>query len=117
MLLKPDGKGGWTDFLKIPQADTLTTGIRGFDKTGNVAYLTDSRDRDTGALATLDLKTGEEKIIAEDPQADAGGIMAPADRKHDPSRVVHLRADALAVFRPGGCKPISSICKPWPMAR
>ncbi len=74
-LLKPDGKGGWTDFLKIPQADTLTTAIEGFDKTGNVAYLIDSRNRDTGALATLDLKTGEEKIIAEDPRADAGGIM------------------------------------------
>jgi dipeptidyl aminopeptidase/acylaminoacyl peptidase len=74
-LLKPDGKGGWTDFLKIPQADTLTTGIEGFDKSGNVAYMTDSRNRDTGALATLDLKTGEEKIVAEDPRCDAGSIM------------------------------------------
>ena len=39
-------------------------------------YLSDSRGRDTGALATLDLKTGEEKIIAENPRADAGGVMA-----------------------------------------
>jgi dipeptidyl aminopeptidase/acylaminoacyl peptidase len=74
-LLKPDRKGGWTDFLKIPQADTLTTAIEGFDKTGDVAYLIDSRNRDTGALATLNLKTGEEKIVAENPRADAGGIM------------------------------------------
>jgi dipeptidyl aminopeptidase/acylaminoacyl peptidase len=76
VLLKPDGNGGWADFMKIPQADTLTTGVRGFDKTGNVMYLADSRGRDTSALATFDLKTNEEKIIAENPKADAGGIMA-----------------------------------------
>ncbi|MGB8965442.1 MAG: hypothetical protein WCB99_07365, partial [Candidatus Cybelea sp.] len=50
--------------------------MRGFDKSGDVMYLVDSRGRDTGALATLDLKTGDEKIIAENPKADAGGILA-----------------------------------------
>lgn len=74
-LLKPDGKGGWTEYLKIPQADSLTTGIEGFDKSGDIAYFIDSRNRDTGALATLNLKTGEEKIVAEDPRCDAGSIM------------------------------------------
>ena len=74
--MKPDGKGGWTDFLTIPQADTLTTGVRGFDKTGNILYFEDSRGRDTGALTTLDLKTGEQKVVAANDRADAGGIMA-----------------------------------------
>jgi hypothetical protein len=36
VILKPDGKQGWTEFLTIPQADTLTTGLRGFDKTGDI---------------------------------------------------------------------------------
>jgi dipeptidyl aminopeptidase/acylaminoacyl peptidase len=80
-LLKPDGNAGWTDFLKIPQADTLTTSIEGFDKSGDVAYLLDSRNRDTGALATLDLKTGEEKIVAENPRCDAGAIMLQPTEK------------------------------------
>ena len=75
LLLKPDGKGGWTDFLKIPEADTLTTGPRGFDKSGKVLYFSDSRGRDTEALFTLDLTTGEEKLVAENPKADVGGIM------------------------------------------
>ena len=74
-ILKPDGKGGWTDFLTIPKDDTLTTGIRGFDKSGNVLYFMDSRGRDTGALTTLDLKTGKETIIAANKHADAGGIL------------------------------------------
>jgi dipeptidyl aminopeptidase/acylaminoacyl peptidase len=76
LVLKPDGKGGWTDFLTIPQADTLTTGVRGFDKTGDILYFEDSRGRDTGALTTLNLKTGEQRVVASNDRADAGGVMA-----------------------------------------
>jgi dipeptidyl aminopeptidase/acylaminoacyl peptidase len=76
LVLKPDGKGGWTDFLTIPQADTLTTGVRGFDKSGDILYFEDSRGRDTGALTTLNLKTGEQKVIASNDRADAGGVMS-----------------------------------------
>ena len=75
VILKPDGKQGWTEFLTIPQADTLTTGLRGFDKTGDIAYFVDSRGRDTGAITTLDLKSGVQKAIAADDRADAGGVM------------------------------------------
>jgi dipeptidyl aminopeptidase/acylaminoacyl peptidase len=76
MLLKPDGKGGWEEFIKIGMDDSMTTSPAGFDETGEVMYLMDSRGRDTGALKTLDLKTGEEKLIAENPLADVGGVLA-----------------------------------------
>ncbi len=56
-MLKPDGSGGWTDFLKIPMEDTMTTSPAGFDKSGDVLYLIDSRGRDTGALFKWNLKT------------------------------------------------------------
>ncbi|MCI0682495.1 MAG: S9 family peptidase [Gemmataceae bacterium] len=75
LVLQPDGKGDWTEFAKIPMADTLTTNPAGFDKTGDVLYLIDSRGRDTGALTTLDLKTKKQTVIAEDPRTDCGGIM------------------------------------------
>jgi dipeptidyl aminopeptidase/acylaminoacyl peptidase len=75
LTLKPDGKGGWVDFMKTPMADSLTTRPAGFDKSGNVLYLIDSRGRDTGALTTLDLKTEKQTTIAEDKRADAGGII------------------------------------------
>ena len=38
-------------------------------------YFIDSRGRDTGALTTLDLKTGEQKVVAADDRADVGGVM------------------------------------------
>ncbi len=76
MLLKPDGKEGWEDFIKIGMEDTMTTSPAGFDESGDVMYLIDSRGRDTGALKTVNLKDGEEKLVAENDLADIGGIMA-----------------------------------------
>ncbi|MDZ4819434.1 MAG: S9 family peptidase [Planctomycetota bacterium] len=76
VLMKPDGKGGWTEFMKIPMEDTMTTSPAGFDKSGKILYLIDSRDRDTGALYTLNLETNEKKLIAANPKCDVGGIMA-----------------------------------------
>jgi dipeptidyl aminopeptidase/acylaminoacyl peptidase len=73
--LKPDGKGGWEDYLKVPQEDALTTNPAGFNKKGDVLYLLDSRKRDTAALTTLDLASGKQEVIAENPRADAGSIM------------------------------------------
>ena len=75
-ILKPDGKGGWSEFLKIPMTDTLTTGLAGFDKTGDVVYIMDSRDRNTGALYSWNLKSDEKRLIAENPLADVGGVLA-----------------------------------------
>ena len=72
---QPDGKGGWKDFLKIPASETLTTNFTGLNKTGDVAYLIDSRGRDTGALTTIDLKTGKQTVIASDPRSDVGDTL------------------------------------------
>ncbi|PQO36529.1 S9 family peptidase [Blastopirellula marina] len=84
MYLTPtetDGKEDWKPFLKIDAADAMTTGIAGFDKSGDIAYMYDSRDRNTAALKSLDLKTGEEKLIAENDKADISGILAHPTEK------------------------------------
>ena len=76
---KPTGKEGdeaWEEFLKIPSDDMMTTSLVGFDKSGDVAYLLDSRGRDTGALYMWNLKTDEKELVAANPLCDVGGIMA-----------------------------------------
>jgi len=79
-IFEADGKGDWKPFMKVSLEDEMTTSIFGFDKTGDIAYLADSRGRDTSALKQLDLKTGKEKMIAENDKADVGGILAhPTD--------------------------------------
>jgi dipeptidyl aminopeptidase/acylaminoacyl peptidase len=75
LIYQPEGAGKWKEFLSIPSEDSLTTSFIGFDATGRVAYLIDSRRRNTAALASLDLKTGEEKLIAQGDKADVGGVL------------------------------------------
>ncbi len=74
-IMQPDGNGGWKDFQSIPMEDTLTTHPVGFDKTGDVLFVVDSRNRDTGALTSLDLKTGKQSVMAQDGKCDAGAVM------------------------------------------
>lgn len=75
LILQPDGSGGWEDFLTIPFEDTMTTELVGFSKDGQTLYLVDSRGRDTGALETYNLQTGEEKAVASDPRADLSDVL------------------------------------------
>ncbi len=80
-IQQPDGKQGWKPFLTIARDDLLTTGPAGFDKTGKILYMVDSRGRNTAALTTLNLETGQQKVVAEDPRADlAGQMIHPTER-------------------------------------
>ncbi len=63
-------KNGWKFFMKIPMENTMNTSILGFNKQNNTIYFLDSRDTDTAVLKTLNLKTGKEKILAQDSKAD-----------------------------------------------
>jgi len=74
-ILKPDGKGGWENFMTIGMEDSLTTGLVGFDKTLRVLYIIDSRERNTAAFRSMNLDTGEMKLIAEDEKSDLADLM------------------------------------------
>jgi len=87
VLLKPkvEGQTGadakWEEFLRTGPEDTMTTGPAGFDKSGNVLYLLDSRHRNTSALFAVDLQTGKSTLVAEDPRADVGEVLVHPTKK------------------------------------
>jgi dipeptidyl aminopeptidase/acylaminoacyl peptidase len=64
------GSNSSEGFLKIDMADSLTTQPLGFNKAGDEIYLTDSRERDTAALYSLNISTKKETLIAADPRSD-----------------------------------------------
>lgn len=80
-LQRPNDAGGWDEFLTIPLEDSMTTSPAGFDKTGNILYLVESRDRDTGAFTAIDLATNKQTVIAEDPRADFSDVLAHPTEK------------------------------------
>jgi dipeptidyl aminopeptidase/acylaminoacyl peptidase len=60
----------WQAFSSIPNEDSLTTQLLGFDGTGQVLYITDSRGRNTSALFAHNLETKAVTLLAEDARAD-----------------------------------------------
>jgi len=86
MVLRVPAKEGdtsqWKDLIEFGPEDGMTSGPAGLDKTGQVLYLEDSRNRNTAGLFTLDLKTGEQKLVAEDPRTDVGGVMVHPTEKN-----------------------------------
>ncbi len=52
----------------IGKDDMLETTAYGFDRAGETLYMSDSRGRETGALVALNLKSGRQRVLAEDPQ-------------------------------------------------
>ena len=61
--------------LTIAPEDVMTTRPVELTKDGDTAYMLSSQGRNTAALLTMNLETGETEVLAEDPRADIGGAM------------------------------------------
>ena len=69
-------EGGWEMFMQISLEDSATTGVIGFDETGDALYMIDSRGGDTAVLKRVDLGTGTGRTLAKDRDADiSGGVL------------------------------------------
>ena len=64
-----------TKLFTIGAEDILTTSPLSLNKKEDVLYLLDSRDRNTAALASINLKTKETNIIASDQKADIDEVL------------------------------------------
>ena len=72
----PAAENGWTPLFEVTPEDVLTTNPIGFDKTGTELFMLDSRGRDTTALRTMNLESGQEATVFTTDKADIDGIMA-----------------------------------------
>lgn len=82
--LLPEGEGDakkWKEFQEFGPEDAMTSGPAGFDKTGRKLYFQDSRKRNTAGLFEMNLDDGKVALVADDPRADAGGILAHPTEK------------------------------------
>ncbi len=99
-LFQADGKGGWRDFQKIDAADTLTTSLTVSTMTNQVVFLTDSRGRNTSALAQIDLASGKETILAANDLADVGETLIHPTEKNLQAAAFNFERLDLAGDRP-----------------
>jgi dipeptidyl aminopeptidase/acylaminoacyl peptidase len=73
-ILRPKDQG-WEPWLRISPDDAANTSMITLDSEAKTLFMHDSRGRNTAALASIDLATGEEKVLAEDARADIGHVM------------------------------------------
>jgi len=86
--------GDWVSFMKIGAEDMMTTSPAGFDKSGKILYMIDSRNRNTSALVAVHLETGEESLVASDPKADLDAVMShPVEKTIEAAAFNYMRKE------------------------
>ena len=66
----------------VAAEDVITSFAFGFNKANTHFYSVDSTGRNTAALVSTNLETGEERVVAEDPRADVSSvILDPVSRE------------------------------------
>ena len=80
--LQSAGADEWDEFMTIDPLDAMTTSVAGFSKDGDQLYLVDARGRDTAVLKTLDLESGESKVLAENDLADITAVLTHPTEKN-----------------------------------
>jgi len=89
--LEPDGSvvvrvrdgadGDWRLLLTLPAEDALTSGPIAISPDGASMLAMSSLGADTGRLVRVDLGSGAEAVIAEDPDADVSGVRVHPDTR------------------------------------
>lgn len=74
-MFKPDAQGAMQLYDSVGLEDVDSTSIVDFDKTGKVAYIIDSRGRNTAGLYAMDIETKKKTTILEDDRTDISGVM------------------------------------------
>ena len=89
--VRAQGITNWEPFQTIGMEDSLTTYPVGFDKTGRVLYMIDSRGRNTSAMTTLDLDDGRRRDRGRGSAGGCGRRPGPPHRGDHPGRLLHVR--------------------------
>jgi dipeptidyl aminopeptidase/acylaminoacyl peptidase len=74
IFLRDEQTGEFTPWLAVPPEDALTTNLASFSRDGRTMYLVSSVDANAGRLLAVDLASGEQTVVAEDPAYDVGGV-------------------------------------------
>ncbi len=67
--------------LTIPAEDALNSEILGFNQSNDAIFYTTSKNRDKSAVFQLELKSGESKLLGENPKADVSATLFHPETK------------------------------------
>ncbi|QBI18724.1 S9 family peptidase [Egibacter rhizosphaerae] len=81
IMVRDDAEGDWRPLLDVLPEDALTTDPVAFDRDGERLLAISSVGANTGRLVSLDLATGAEEGLAEDPRHDVTDVRLDPDTR------------------------------------
>jgi dipeptidyl aminopeptidase/acylaminoacyl peptidase len=79
LLVRDSGDGDWRTLLSIPAEDATSSDVVAFSADGQSLLMISAAGSNTGRLTRVDLATGAETVITEDPDADVSGVILHPD--------------------------------------
>ena len=79
LLIRDSETADWRPLLTIPAEDSTSTDVVTFSEDGQALLMISAAGSNTGRLARVDLATGAQTVITEDPDADVSGVMVHPD--------------------------------------
>jgi len=90
LLVRDTGEGEFRHLLTIPAEDATSFDVVSFSGDGRSMLLISAAGSNTGRLTRIDLATGDETVLVEDPEADVSGVLLHPDTR-DPLIVSVLK--------------------------
>ena len=79
--VRDDADGDWRLLQTLPAEDAMTSGPMAISADGASMLAMSSAGVDTGRLVRVDLASGAEEVLAEDPDADVSGVRVNPDTR------------------------------------
>ncbi len=94
LLVRDDAEGDWRILVTIPADDAPASDALAFTGDGKSLVAISSVGVNTGRLVKVDLASGDDRVLLEDPDADvAGAILHPDTREPQIALVLKDRAE------------------------
>jgi len=90
VLVRDSGGAEFKKLLTVPAEDATSTDVVSFSGDGQSLLMISAAGSDTGRLTRVNLATGEQTVLAEDPEADVSGVLLDPDTR-DPLVVLILK--------------------------
>ncbi len=101
----------WVSLLKIPQTDSLTSGVVGVEESGKTALLQTSVGRDKSALERVDIETGKTTLLGASEKADIDQIWLHPKTLQVQGFVVDYLKPEIVVLDPSVKKDVALLTK------
>jgi dipeptidyl aminopeptidase/acylaminoacyl peptidase len=94
LLVRDRADEEFRKLLSIPAEDATSTDVVSFSGDGRSLLMVSAAGSNTGRLTRIDLASGTETVLAEDPEADVAGVVLHPDTREP--QIVMILADRMA---------------------